>query len=204
MRIVYLHGFASGPASRKAMYFRDRFAGHGIDLATPDLCPGNFEDLTITSQLAAVEQAAPEILIGSSLGGYLAALYAARHPEVGKVVLMAPAFAFTKRWPETLGAERVAAWRATGWLDVFHYGAGAMRRLGYQLIEDGARYEDFPDVRQPALILHGREDPVVPARYSEEFASGRPSARLVLFDSGHELTDVLEPMWAEIRSFLLQ
>ena len=28
-------------------------------------------------------------------------------------------------------------------------------RLSYQLIEDAAQYEDFPDFRQPALIFHG-------------------------------------------------
>ena len=43
----------------------------------------------------------PAILIGSSLGGYLAALYAARHPaQIERLVLLAPAFQFPRRWRE--------------------------------------------------------------------------------------------------------
>ena len=58
------------------------------------------------------------------MGGYLAALYAARHPEVDKVVLMAPAFCFRRRWRETLGDAKMEEWRGSGALDVFHYGEG--------------------------------------------------------------------------------
>ena len=47
-------------------------------------------------------------------------------------------------------------------MEVFHYGEGRNCALGYQLIEDAAQYEDFPDVRQPCLIFHGVHDDVVP------------------------------------------
>jgi hypothetical protein len=203
--MIYLHGFASGPRSRKAAYFRGRLAGAGVEFEAPDLAEGNFENLTISGQLRVVERAArgePVSLMGSSMGGYLAALYAARHPEVEKLVLMAPAFGFARRWAESLGQETLAEWRRTGFLSVYHYADGAQRRVGYGLIEDGLQYEDYPDVRQPALIFHGRRDTVVPAKYSRQYVSGRPGARLVLLDSGHELTDVLDTMWEEIARFL--
>src|SRR5262245_8030594 len=99
-RFVYLHGFASGPSSSKARFFRDRFAELGIGLEVPVLAEGAFERLTISGQLAVLEQTTggdPVSLIGSSMGGYLAALYAARHPEVEKLVLLAPAFSFMTR-----------------------------------------------------------------------------------------------------------
>ena len=102
--VVYLHGFASGPGSQKAQYFRERFAGCGVDLAIPDLAGGDFEHLTITRQLQVIEHRVDGravALIGSSMGGYLAALYAARHAGVERVVLMAPAFGFARRWPES-------------------------------------------------------------------------------------------------------
>src|SRR5712692_10702133 len=117
MRILYLHGFASGPASKKAAFFRARIP----ELDVPDLAQGDFEHLTITGQLAVIERLAagePVALIGSSLGGYLAALYAARHPEVSKLVLMAPAFGFLRRWSQSPDA---AEWRRTGFLQVYHY-----------------------------------------------------------------------------------
>jgi predicted esterase YcpF (UPF0227 family) len=104
-RIVYLHGFASGPSSKKARFFRERFAELGIGLEVPDLAEGKFEQLTITGQLQVIERTCrgeAVSLIGSSMGGYLAALYAAGHAEVERLVLMAPAFSFPTRWPETL------------------------------------------------------------------------------------------------------
>ena len=77
-RFIYLHGFASGPASKKARFFEERFAELGMGLEVPDLAEGNFTGLTMSGQLAVVERMAagePVSLIGSSMGGYLAALY---------------------------------------------------------------------------------------------------------------------------------
>jgi len=204
-RILYLHGFASGPGSSKARYFRERLCVAGADVEIPDLAGGDFEHLTISGQLAVIERVARGegvSLIGSSMGGYLAALYAARHLEVARVVLLAPAFGFAKRWAERLGPEAVAAWRQTGSIEVFHYADNCQRRLAYGLIEDGARYEDYPDFRQPALIFHGAKDDVVPARYSEEFAATHGNARLEILDSGHELVDVLDYMAPKVVGFL--
>src|SRR5215471_21591004 len=131
-RVLYLHGFASGPGSSKARYFRDRLSSAGMRVDIPDLAQGDFEHLTITGQLAVIERAAagdPVSLIGSSMGGYLAALYATRHRETERVVLLAPAFGFARRWPERLGAERIAEWRRSGTMQVFHYSEGGMRPL---------------------------------------------------------------------------
>lgn len=205
-RILYLHGFASGPGSKKAQYFAARFAAAGVPVSIPDLAEGAFEQLSISGQLAVVAREAaggPVSLIGSSLGGYLAALYAARHPEVHKVVLLAPAFGFPRRWPERLGPQTMADWERTGWLPVFHYGDRQERRVGYHLIADGRLYEDFPAVHQPCLVFHGRHDDVVRAEWSEQFAATRPNVELHIEDSGHELLDVLEPMWERTRAFLL-
>jgi hypothetical protein len=206
-RIVYLHGFASGPSSSKARYFRERLQAAGAQVDIPDLAAGDFEHLTISNQLAVIERAVsagPVSLMGSSMGGYLAALYAARHPEaVTRMVLLAPAFGFARRWPERLGAEQVEQWRSTGSMEVFHYGDGRARGLSYALLEDGARYEDYPDFGQPALIFHGAGDEVVPARYSEEFARTHSNAALEVLDSGHELLNVLDYMAPKVERFLL-
>jgi len=205
-RIVYLHGFASSPHSSKAQFFRRKFAERGVPMEIPQLDEGRFEELTVSSQLAVIDRAVgeqPAILIGSSLGGYLAALYASRHPsQIEKLVLLAPAFQFPRRWRERYSPEDWERWRREGSAPVFHYGEGRELRLGYQFIEDAARYEDEPDFPQRALILHGIHDNVVPVGISSAYASRRPDIKLVLFESGHELTDVLEPMWVEISNFL--
>jgi pimeloyl-ACP methyl ester carboxylesterase len=204
-RILYLHGFASSPGSSKAQFFAARLRTAGALVDIPDLAAGDFEHLTIGGQLRVVERAAagdPVALIGSSLGGYLAALYAARHPEVSRVVLLAPAFGFAARWAERMGVSAVDAWRAAGSVEVFHYGENRQRRLSYALLEDGLTYPDYPEFRQPALIFHGAHDDVVPARYSSEFAATHPNARLEILDSGHELLNVLEYMAPKVCAFL--
>ena len=97
MRIIYLHGFASGPSSSKAQFFRAKFAEHGIAIEIPQLDQGHFEALTITGQLSVIDRTVggdDAILMGSSLGGYLAALYAARHSNIQRLILLAPAFQF--------------------------------------------------------------------------------------------------------------
>ncbi|MBZ5607793.1 MAG: alpha/beta fold hydrolase [Acidobacteriia bacterium] len=204
-RIVYLHGFASGPGSKKARFFRERFAELGIGLEIPDLAEGDFAGLTVSGQLRVIERASrgePVTLMGSSMGGYLAALYAARHPEVDQVVLMAPAFCFLKRWQETLGPANMEKWRTSGSLEVFHYGEGRAVPVGYQLIEDAQPYEDYPAASQPVLIFHGQNDTVVPPEYSVEFARRHPRATLRLMNSDHELLNVLDDMWMETEAFL--
>lgn len=204
-RIVYLHGFASGPQSSKARYFRQLLEAAGAHVDIPDLADGDFEHLTITGQLAVIARTAddaPVALIGSSLGGYLAALYAARHPQVRRLVLLAPAFGFARRWPERLGPAQVAAWRRSGTLDVFHYADNRYRELGYQLLADGERYEAYPEFTQPALIFHGAHDDTVPSTYSAEFAATHPNATLEVLDAGHDLLNVLDYMAPKIVRFL--
>lgn len=199
MRTLYLHGFASGPASKKAVFFHHRLPSLDI----PDLSAGDFEHLSITSQLDVIDELAagdPISLIGSSMGGYLAALYASRHTEVARLVLLAPAFAFARSWAAAPEAE---SWRKTGFLDVYHYGEKRKRRLGYHLIEDALGYEDFPDFRQPALIFHGIHDAAVPPELSSRFAGTHPNARLRLLDSDHELLNVLDSIWQEAGPFLV-
>jgi len=204
-RVVYLHGFASGPSSRKAQYFRDLLSAEGFDVEIPDLAEGRFEELTITAQLNVITRVCrsePVVLIGSSLGGYLAALYGARHPEVEKVVLLAPAFSFARHWEETMGEEKLEEWRRNGHLRLFHYGDKAMRNLGWQFIRDARQYEEAPSFSQPGLIFHGSADPVVPVAFSKRFAETHANVQLRVLQSGHELTDVLETMGEETLKFL--
>jgi hypothetical protein len=206
MRFVYLHGFASGPQSRKAQSFRRALAECGIELEIPRLDEGDFERLTISRQLRMVEKTlagTPCRLIGSSMGGYLAALYAAAHPEVEKLVLLAPAFGFASRWREMQSPEVISHWSDTGWLEVFHYGDKAQRRVHYCLLEDASIFPGFPDFHQEALIFHGVGDSVVPVGLSREFVASHKNAGLREMDSDHELLDVLDAITGEAVPFLL-
>lgn len=206
-RILYLHGFASGPSSNKARFFRELLEGAGTTVLVPDLAQGDFEHLTITNQLGVINEIVggkPAALIGSSMGGYLAALYAARHTPITRLVLLAPAFGFARRWPDWLGAGAVDEWRRSGWMECFNYAENRQRRLSYALLEDATLYEDNPDFSQPALIVHGLHDDVVPVECSRQFSAVHTNVSLEIVDSGHELLNVLDDIGPKVSRFLLE
>jgi uncharacterized protein len=206
LRILYLHGFASSPASRKAQFFAHRLQVDGFRLEIPDLADGSFERLTISQQLRVIGRllaGEPATLIGSSLGGYLAALYAANHPEIERLILLAPAFDFPQLWQASLGPDGIAEWRRNRTKLVFHHGEQREMPLDFEFLEDAIRFPAFPHFAQPALLFHGERDPVVPVGHSALFAAAHPNVRFQRLDSAHELTDVLDEIWLAARDFLV-
>lgn len=192
--------------SRKAQFFRERLATAGIVLEIPVLDEGDFEHLTVSRQLDLVTRildGQPATLIGSSLGGYVAALYASQHPEIFRMVLLAPAFGFNSRWADTFGPEKLAAWRSTGAAEVYHYATRDMRRISSELLYDAERHAGYPPCRQPALIFHGINDQVVPLSASRRWAEENPQARVVALESDHELLNALEEVWQGCKEFLI-
>ena len=201
--ILYLHGFGSRPGSAKRKFFYRNFAMIGGEVQTPDLAQGNFEGLTLTGQLETIDRAVkelqPQLIIGSSMGAYLAALYAVRCPaRVQTLVLLSPAMALARRMAQTLGPAEMEAWKQKGTRLVYHHGETDHLPVGYQLYEDALQYEDFPGITQPTLVFHGRLDEVVDPQTVLEFCWGKPNVTLELLDSGHQLLNVLDMIWERV------
>jgi pimeloyl-ACP methyl ester carboxylesterase len=208
--VFYLHGFASSPRSTKAGYFADRFREHGVALHCPDFNRPDFATLTLTrmldqlgSELAAIAQA-PATLIGSSLGGTVAILAAARFgTAVDRLVLLAPAVMFAKPGHHLLPPERIDEWKRRGALPFFHYAENAERLLNYSFYEDSLAHDAFhAAVPQPMLIFQGLRDASVDHRTVAAFAAPRPNATLSLLDDDHQLVASLPRMWESIADFL--
>ncbi len=53
----------------------------------------------------------------------------------------------------------------------------------------------------PTLILHGKQDEVIPIQASRDFARSRPWVELIELDSDHTLANVTDKIWQAIRSF---
>lgn len=177
-RLLYLHGYGSSPQSTKARLFAARFAERGVNLEVPAL-----GGLTVSEQLAVLDRLAGTeavSLLGSSLGGYVAALYAAQHASVERLVLMAPAFGFAQRWAAQGGAD-----------------------VDWKLVEDALRHAAEPAFTQPALIFHGRADDVVPAELSRAFSRGRTNVTLHELDSDHQLHNVAGQICEAACAFLI-
>ncbi len=205
--ILYLHGFCSSSHSTKGQFLSACFKRIGVEVISPDLDEGDFRNTTLTRQLGLVRRLAtarrPELLIGSSLGGYLAALHAARHPGTAPaLVLMAPAFDFANRLKASLGG-RMEQWRRDSSLPFFHYRFQREVPLAYGFVEDAARYEPFPEVTVPTRVLHGTRDEVVAPRLARDFARGRPNVKLEWFDADHGMVEAKEGIWSSVREFYL-
>ena len=215
MRVFYLHGFASSPESSKATFFADRFAAHGIRMECLDLNEPDFSTLTVSRMLQQVEKRiaaippADVVLVGSSLGGFVAVEAAgrqvneARHP-ITQLILLAPAVELEwERWTE-LGVGGVDNWRRTGQIEVFHYAFQENRTLNFAFYEDANRYH--PSSRRlpmPMVIFQGREDESVSPAVVERFAAAQPNATLHLLDDGHQLKNSLDFIWQETARALV-
>ncbi len=208
MHYIYLHGFLSGPDSVKGNFFAGRFRELGIKLQRPDLNAGDFEHLTLTRQLTLMESYIDSltddvVLLGSSLGGFLAALLAENRRKVQGLVLMAPAFDFVSRYLSQMPREQLTEWKQQGYIELYHYHSGGKRRLYYGVVEDAAKYREVRFIRQlPVLIFHGIRDESVPYRVSLDYLQDHSGTELVLFHSDHSLLDKLDEMWRYMRAFL--
>ena len=206
--LLYLNGFASGSSSHKARVLSERFRAIGVPMEVPDLTPGEdgFERSSPSSMLAIARAALargapPHAIVGSSLGGYLAALLSSSDPSVERLFLMAPAFRLFERWERRLRPEELEAWRRDG-LETMHFGSNRRRRIGWQFFDDARRLPPFPEVKVPTLCVAGRRDETVPLADVAAFVARTPTARLVEVDDGHDLAASLDRIFEEARAFL--
>jgi pimeloyl-ACP methyl ester carboxylesterase len=188
MRYVYLHGFASSPLAKKALHLRRAFAMHGIELEVPDLNVPSFRELSVFAMLETVRALEGELsLVGSSLGGWLAARFAELHPDrVARLVLLCPAFELAACWPALLPPGAMETWRRTGAL-VLPDAEGRPEPIHYAFYEECAREPAYPSVRCPTLIVHGRQDERVPIEGSRAYAAAHPNVELLEVDDVHDL-----------------
>lgn len=203
---LYLHGFASSPQSAKAKDLSDRFYTCHLSLIVPDLNQDDFTHLTLTRQILQVQSLAamsnPVKLIGSSLGGLAAAWLGEQQSQVKQLVLLAPAFDFLDHWLPKLGDKQRQQWQRDRLLPIYHYGMQRIVPLSYDFVTDAAQYMKAQLQRPvPTLILHGRQDEVIPIQSSRDYAIDRPWVSLVELNSDHTLSNVLAEIWTEIQEF---
>lgn len=206
LTFVWLSGFKSDMSGTKATELESWAieAGHGFlgfDYSGHGESDGAFEDGTISDwradALAAIDahSAGPVVLVGSSMGGWMALLSAlARKDRVAGLVLIAPAPDFTEKlmWPE-FSAEAQAEIMEKGF---------TLRPSDYDepytitraLIEDGRNWQilDAPiELNVPVRILQGMQDVDVPWKHAERLVTAITSDDLVftlIKDGDHRLS----------------
>lgn len=204
--VVFLGGFHSDMTGSKAEYLAGWCAARGtpflrFDYSGHGASGGRFEDGTIGRWAADAEAAllaltaGPQVLVGSSMGGWIALLLGLRHPDrLRALVGIAPAPDFTEAlmWAEFPEAVKQAIMRDGAWRRPSQYGDPyAITRA---LIEDGRRHLllDAPiAIRAPVRILQGDADPDVPWRHALRLVEAleSPDVQLTLVKGGdHRLS----------------
>lgn len=207
-RFLYLHGFASGPSSKKGTAFDRHLTARGVALDRLDLRVPAFPNLRLSAMLDVVRTAIGgasdrAVVIGSSLGGLTASRQAERDPRIAALVLLAPAFQLATRWRTQLGEAAWNAWKASDALEITDRTTGQPAHVPFGFIEDVMSIDvDYPDIRVPTLIVHGVRDDVVPVEHSRKFAAGKRHVRLVEVDDDHELITSLPRIFEEADRFL--
>jgi pimeloyl-ACP methyl ester carboxylesterase len=204
--VMFLGGFRSDMQGGKALHLRDRAAARNraflrFDYSGHGASEGVFEEGTIGGWLADAEAMllartqGPQMLVGSSMGGWLALLLAIRHPlRVAGLVLLAPAPDFPQEllWPALSDAQR-AALVGLGRIEL-PSAYGPPVPITRRLVEEAKAHRLLPGpipVRCPVRILQGMADPDVPWRHALRLVEALPGAdvRLTLVKDGdHRLS----------------
>ncbi|MEQ8935008.1 MAG: alpha/beta hydrolase [Amphiplicatus sp.] len=205
--VIWLGGFRSDMTGTKASrlaewaqeqgrtYLRFDYSGHGLS-------DGAFEEGCISDWFADARlifdrlTEGPQILVGSSMGGWIAALLALARPErVAGIVFIAPAPDFTEElmWNGMSAAERETLSRE-GRLELPSDYSPEPDVITRKLIEDGRDNLVLPragEITCPARILQGMKDADVPWRHAMRLAEALGSKDLVVTltgDGDHRLS----------------
>lgn len=206
--VVWLGGFRSDMTGTKAAFLAERAQREGrsflrFDWTAHGESSGDFERQgTIgrwrSDALAVIDllTAGPLVLVGSSMGGWLALLAALARPErIAGLVLIAPAADFTSAlMTPSLPPEAHAALAEQGvWCQPSAYGDEPYP-ITRALLEDGERWRVLPGpvaVTAPVRILQGGADPDVPWRHAltlAEALAGDDVVFTLVKDGDHRLS----------------
>ena len=199
--VILCHGMESNKNSAKLIFLGRKLSEAGVlalrfDFAYVGESSGRFEHITYSGEVADLQAAYALVrervpgktaIFGSSMGGTVALLFAAKEPGVAALVTVA-APVHPENFPRRmLTAAQLEEWRERGF--TLYNG----QRLNVSLLEDLARL-DVPRaaraVNCPVLILHGDADAVVPVKEAYELQQCLGSKRLsILEGSDHGISD---------------
>jgi pimeloyl-ACP methyl ester carboxylesterase len=215
--LVWLGGFKSDMQGSKAVALDEWARDHGRALVRFDYSGhgesgGDFVDGTIgrwlEESVAVFERfcAGPQVLIGSSMGGWMALLLAREikkrqetqqaKASLAGLVLIAPAPDFTEElmWKNFSAAVKKEIETKGVWLRPSDYGDGSPYPITRNLIEEGRNHlvlGSAIDLGCPVRILQGAQDPDVPWQHAFALTHRLPADDVVLTmiqDGDHRLS----------------
>lgn len=208
--VLVMHGWGANAAMMWPVVPPLHEAGFAV-LLVDARCHGRSDDEAFTSMPRFADDIAaglvwlkqqPDIasdrlaLLGHSVGAAACLLHASRHHDVRAVVSLS-AFAHPREVMRGLMAEKRVPYPVLGWYVMRH----VQRVIGTHF-DDIAPVNTIAHVQCPVLVVHGREDTVVPAGDAARLVSRSGRARLLQLDGDHDLREALAPHAATVVEFL--
>jgi pimeloyl-ACP methyl ester carboxylesterase len=199
-KVLYLHGFGSSGKTSKAQLLKSRLEGMpGVNYNAFEFTPTplDFQYLTITGMVNRLRHELAHssfdklVLVGSSLGALVALNYAHFYGGVDYMLLLAPATQFDS----ARGEKHIEK--------VFHYAFNRELPLDGYFYQDGKYYEFPVPPAAPTVIIHGRNDNVIPVSGSHAyFKQYQDMVTLHEVESDHRLLDQIEFIWDTLAGIL--
>jgi len=130
-------------------------------------------------------------LLGHSMGGTLAILFAAEDARIAKLVTWAAPAVCKTPWGNWT-AQRMEEWKTIGVQFYTNSRTGQHMPLYYQLFQDYIANQERLDVEKairslhiPVLLCHGTLDIAVTSESAEQLHAWQPAAELFLVESNH-------------------
>ena len=178
---VYLHGMSSTRASEKSDALCERARSRGRAFARFDFrghgdSSGSMTDLTLTELIedttTVLHHMGPSLLVGSSLGGLVAAWTAAKNPDVvAGLTMLSPALGFLPEMARSHEEGTTVDLQDSGGEDLV---------FSPRALQDARHYDEATLPQQlsmPILIVHGELDDAVPYQLSQRFFEAIPHDR---------------------------
>ncbi|AAU03813.1 alpha/beta hydrolase [Rickettsia typhi] len=205
--VIFLHGLMSSMQSTKAIYLIDYCKKNNYNFIVFDNfghgnAYGQFEDQTISDWLEGVALILDKlieteaILIGSSMGGWLALLAALRFPDKIKcLICVAPALDFTENIWQNISLNDQNKMKKEGIIEVSSENCQHKYPISYKLIEDAKKHlllrKQQIEINIPVHIIHGMLDKNVPYNVSVKLLEKITSKQIVMKlikDGNHNLS----------------
>ena len=181
--IVYLHGIHSSMNGEKSNALRDHCVKEGrafvrFDYSGHGQSEGSFEECNVSTWLSDVQSImdnfteGKQVIVGSSLGGWLMILYAMRNPDkLHALVGIAVAADYTQRIWNSLNSETKKQVKTLGYYEYPSPYNDKPHKYTLQFFQDGAKHTvlDMPGleiIKAPIRLLHGAQDEVIPTSVS--------------------------------------
>ena len=213
--VIRLHGFISNKEGTSRVIqerLKDEFVSLIFDYHAHGESEGKFEDFTISGALDDCQTALNYLLFleqvdknkiavtGSSLGGMLGLLLAARNPVIKVLSIGCPVV----KAKEVFGAvHNIGLWRKQGWIDAL---GNEGLKINYTFFEDGVKYDIFKEaekIKCPAYIILGEKDEYIPVKHLEKLMPHLENGKLeIVPGADHNFTEHYEHYLTQIIGFI--